>query len=335
MRLLRKLLFPVSFLYGLVVRIRNYFYDIGFFKSQSFKTPVVCVGNLSVGGTGKTPMIEYLIKALQDDFKIAVLSRGYKRKSKGYQLANEHSTVEQLGDEPFQIYHKFNTINLAVDADRCNGILNLESNIKPDVILLDDAFQHRRVTPSFNILLTAYDNLYVKDTFLPTGSLRDAKKQARRAHIIVVTKCPVDIDQRELNRIKSQIGLNKTIFFSSLAYAKVLNSKNTELHFSELKMKQVSLVTGIANAKPLVLHLERLGIVFKHFEFRDHHYFDESEIAKFKDSDYIITTEKDFMRLDGKVENLFYLEVRHQFLNEDDAVLMSKLSKVIMPLPQS
>ncbi|MDT0608424.1 tetraacyldisaccharide 4'-kinase [Croceitalea rosinachiae] len=335
MQLLRKLLFPISLLYGIVIYMRNYLYDSGFFKSQSFKTLTICVGNLSVGGTGKTPMIEYLINILQNDFKIAVLSRGYRRKSKGFQLADDQSTVEKLGDEPFQIYKKFDKIDLAVDSNRCNGILNLENSIKPDLILLDDAFQHRKVKPSFNILLTAYDNLFVKDVFLPTGTLRDAKNQAKRSNVIIVTKCPNSLPKDEQNKIIKQLNLEKTILFSSFEYAKVLRSKTEELSFEDLKIKQVSLVTGIANPKPLVKYLEFIGVVFKHFEFGDHHFFSKKEISKFKDNDYIITTEKDFMRLEGKVENLFYLEVRHRFLNGGDLFLKSELEKVIKLNPQS
>lgn len=335
MQLLRKLLFPISVVYGMVIHIRNYLYDIEFFKSKSFKTPTVCVGNLSVGGTGKTPMIEYLIGVLQNDFKIAVLSRGYKRKSKGFQLASQHSTIEQLGDEPLQIYNKFKIIDFAVDTDRRNGILNLERIVKPDIILLDDAFQHRRVKPSFNILLTAFDSLFIRDTFLPTGNLRDAKNQAKRAHIIIVTKCPDGLKKEEQHKITKRFTQNNPILFSCLKYAKVLKSKNEELTFESLKMKQVSLVTGIANPKPLVKHLESIGVAFRHFEFGDHHFFTDKEISRFKDSDFIITTEKDFMRLEGKVENLFYLEVRHHFLNDADIVLMSELKKAITLHPQS
>jgi len=178
MQLLRKIAFPISLIYALVVYTRNFLFDIGFLKGKSFKTPTVCVGNLSVGGTGKTPMVEYLIRMLQDSFEVAVLSRGYRRKSRGFVLATEDSKVEDLGDEPFQIKSKFPKIAVAVDADRCNGIKELEDSEHPDIILLDDAFQHRRVKPTFSILLTAFDYLYPNDWYLPTGNLRDSKKEA-------------------------------------------------------------------------------------------------------------------------------------------------------------
>lgn len=329
MQLLRKLLFPISLLYGMVVHIRNYLYDIGVFKSNTFKTPTICVGNLSVGGTGKTPMIEYLVRLFEDDFKIAVLSRGYKRKSEGFQLAGKTSTVLQLGDEPYQIHKKFDKIALAVDTDRTNGIVNLEQLVKPDIILLDDAFQHRKVSPMFNILLTAYDKLYIKDVFLPTGSLRDAKNQACRAHVIIVTKCPASLNKSEMTSISNSLGARQKLFFTTLSYAERLKSSNGDMAFSGLTSKKISLVTGIANAKPLVSYLSGLGVVFEHFEFKDHHFFSEKDIAMFHNSDFVITTEKDYVRLKGKVKNLFYIEVRHRFLNGGDAVFDFTLNKAL------
>lgn len=335
MQVLRKLLFPISILYGVVVHIRNYLYDIGLFKSNTFETPTICVGNLSVGGTGKTPMIEFLIRSLQNDFQLAVLSRGYRRKSNGFQLAGKASTVEQLGDEPFQIYKKFDEITLAVDANRTNGIRNLEKMAKPDIILLDDAFQHRKVQASLNILLTAHDNLYSTDVFLPTGSLRDAKKQADRANIVVVTKCPEQLTTKDMSVIKKTMGRHENVFFTMLSYGEKLRSASRHIAFSALIGKKISLVTGIANPKPLISHLKSLGILFRHFEFKDHHFFSENDIAKFGDSDYIITTEKDYVRLEGKVGNLFYLEVRHQFLNGDGSAFISLLLEMIRRHPQS
>ncbi|MGB5498951.1 MAG: tetraacyldisaccharide 4'-kinase, partial [Maribacter sp.] len=173
MQLLRKIAFPISLIYALVVHIRNFLFDVGIFKSNSFHTPTICVGNLSVGGTGKTPMIEYLAEILKERNKVAILSRGYRRKTKGFVLATSDSKVEEIGDEPFQLYSKLSDITVAVDADRCNGIKKLQNIIAPDIILLDDAFQHRKVKPGLSILLTAYDNLYMNDWYLPTGDLRD------------------------------------------------------------------------------------------------------------------------------------------------------------------
>lgn len=329
MRLLGKILFPISLLYGIVVHTRNFLYDIKVFKSKVFQTPTICVGNLSVGGTGKTPMIEYLINSLQDDYKIAVLSRGYRRKSKGFQMADSKSSVEVLGDEPFQMYSKFKTIDVAVDANRCNGIRILEKDKQPDIILLDDAFQHRKVIPSFSILLTTYDNLYVDDFFLPTGSLRDARNQAKRANLIIVTKCPENLSKERSYKFSKRIAIKKQVIFAHLSYSKVFFSSKAEIAPEVLKLKKVALVTGIANPSPLVNYLESLGLLFKHYKFKDHHFFSEHEINDFANNDYVITTEKDFVRLNGKVENLFYVEVRHQFLFDGDLILSSGLKKAI------
>ncbi|NNC69408.1 MAG: tetraacyldisaccharide 4'-kinase, partial [Flavobacteriaceae bacterium] len=185
MSLLRKILYPFSILYGEITSARNKMYDRGVLKSTKFEIPVIVVGNLSVGGTGKSPQIEYLIRLLKDDYKVAVLSRGYKRTSKGFIIANEAATVESIGDEPLQFYTKFkNQITVAVDADRVKGIKKLCEHVDPDVILLDDAFQHRKVEAGLNILLTPYDNLYTDDKMLPTGDLREKVKGASRAQVI-------------------------------------------------------------------------------------------------------------------------------------------------------
>ena len=184
LQLLRKIAFPISLIYALVVHVRNFLFDTGVFSSKSYRIPTICVGNLSVGGTGKTPMTEYVLRILAER-NTAVLSRGYKRKSDGFYLANAKSTVLELGDEPYQIHRKFPEVAVAVDADRRNGIEKLEKLVNPEVIVLDDAFQHRKVKPTFSILLTTYQNLYVDDWYLPTGSLRDAKKEAKRADLII------------------------------------------------------------------------------------------------------------------------------------------------------
>ncbi|MDG1160530.1 MAG: tetraacyldisaccharide 4'-kinase, partial [Flavobacteriaceae bacterium] len=187
MSLLRFFLYPFSLLYDLVTRIRNLFYDLGFFKSKTFSIPIIAVGNLSVGGTGKTPQIEYLIKVLQNNYKIAVLSRGYKRKTKGFILIDGTHTSEDVGDEPLQFFKKFPKVCVAVDENRVNGIRELQQKQSIDVVLLDDAYQHRKVKADCYILLTKFDDLYTDDFVLPTGNLRENKGGAKRAHIIIVT----------------------------------------------------------------------------------------------------------------------------------------------------
>ncbi|WP_420602492.1 tetraacyldisaccharide 4'-kinase [Flagellimonas sp.] len=323
LQLLRKIAFPFSLIYTLVVFVRNFLYDVGFFKSASYKTPTICVGNLSVGGTGKTPMIEYLVRLLKNR-NIAVLSRGYKRKSKGFLLAGPEILVEDLGDEPFQIHKKFPEIMVAVDADRRNGITKLESLIKPDMILLDDAFQHRRVKPKFSILLTAHNNLFVDDWYLPTGDLRDSKLEAKRADIIIVTKCPDQLSQEEKSKISERIrpNPNQQILFCSLKYDDLVkNGSGKNLELKELKGKKVALVTGIANPEPLISHLKSIELEFHHFKYGDHHYFSEQEMAQFKKFEIVLTTEKDYVRLEGKVENLYYLEIAHSFDERDGKLL--------------
>ena len=331
LQLLRKIAFPFSLVYALVVYARNFFYDLNIFKSKSYQTPTLCVGNLSVGGTGKTPMIEFLVR-LFEGHKVAVLSRGYKRQSEGFLLADKNSSVLDLGDEPYQLHQKFPEITVAVDADRRNGIAQLETMVKPEIILLDDAFQHRKVKPSFSILLTAYGHLYVDDWYLPTGNLRDSKKEAKRANIIIVTKCPEKLSESEKKKIHDKLNPlpHQNVLFSTLEYDSVLKGEHAEnLPLVEIKGKKVALVTGIASPEPLVRYLESMGLEFEHFEFGDHHHFSEKDMAQFKGHELVLTTEKDYVRLKGKVENLFYLEVAHSFSSEDQTFLKNTLKNLI------
>ena len=239
MILLRKLLFPLAILYGFITTVRNYLYDKGILPSHSFNIPVIAVGNLSVGGTGKTPQIEYLIRLLSPQYRVATLSRGYKRQSKGFVLADANTNAEILGDEPFQYFQKFPQIQVAGDADRCNGITQLlAQKEKPEVILLDDAFQHRKVNAGFYILLTSYGDLFCDDYMLPTGNLRESRNGAKRANVIVVTKCPSDLSEHEQQSIKQRIASEVPIFFSFVDYDdKVYNPKES-LTVSEIKNQQ-------------------------------------------------------------------------------------------------
>ena len=204
MKVLRFILFPFAILYDFVTRIRNFFFNTGIFHQTSFKTPVIVVGNLSVGGTGKTPQIEYLIRLLKNNFKTAVLSRGYKRETKGFVLLNENHVAIDVGDEPLQYFQKFKNIDVAVCANRVKGITNLIKSNTPEVILLDDAFQHRKVKGSFYILLTKFDDLFMDDFLLPMGRLRESREGAKRADVILVTKCPERFNKRitKINKTK-------------------------------------------------------------------------------------------------------------------------------------
>ncbi len=320
MNFLRKILFPFSILYGCITYVRNFLFDKGILKSYSFDVPVIAVGNLSVGGTGKTPQIEYLIRLLSSNYKIATLSRGYKRKSKGFVIADSNSNTEILGDEPFQIHQKFPQITVAVDADRKNGIeklLSLED--KPEVILLDDAFQHRRVKAGFYILLSAFDDLFCDDYLLPTGNLRESKSGAKRADVIIITKCPKDLSEIAQQNIKNKIGLEVPIYFSYIDYDDFVYNQNESKKVSEIKFSDKLVIAGIAKPEPFFNYLE----VSKDdcLVYPDHHFFTEKDLNQIEaksNNKIIITTEKDFVRLMKHhwKTPIYYLPIKSSFLDK-------------------
>jgi tetraacyldisaccharide 4'-kinase len=326
MKFVRFLLFPFAILYDLITSIRNSFFNIGVFKETSFHTPIIVVGNLSVGGTGKTPQIEYLIRLLKDFYKVSVLSRGYKRKTKGFLLVNENHTANDVGDEPLQYFKKFTNITIAVDENRVEGIHHLLDQKSPEILLLDDAFQHRKVKGSFYILLTKYDDLFTEDFLLPTGNLRESRAGARRANVIVVTKCPFDIKEVEKENIKRKLQqYKKEVYFTTIFYAdKILGSH--ELSLDELKKFEVLLITGIANSTPLLEFLTKKEIKFTHLKFADHHHFTSKEIDEIKqkfnfineDKKLILTTEKDYTRLSSKLKELSFLQIKTRFLDAEN-----------------
>ncbi len=324
MNLLRKILFPFAILYGFITSVRNFLFDKGILKSYSFDIPIIAVGNLSVGGTGKTPQIEYLIRLLSPNYKIATLSRGYKRKSKGFVLADSTCNAEILGDEPFQFYKKFSNIQVAVDADRKNGIEQLLSQSeKPEIILLDDAFQHRKVKAGFYILLTSYGDLYSDDFMLPTGNLRESKKGAKRADLIIVTKCPEILSLDEQNKIKSKLNIASTqeLYFSFIDYDEFIYSEDKSMKVSEIKNVDKLLLAGIAKPNPFFAYLQSEND--EKLVYSDHHHFTENDINYIKNKSknkIIITTEKDFVRLKGSIPSnqLFYLPIRSSFLSGSD-----------------
>lgn len=339
MILLRKLLLPFAIVYGFVTWIRNYLFDQGVLKSHSFDLPIIAVGNLSVGGTGKTPMIEYLIRLLSDKYTMATVSRGYKRQSEGFILADDRSDAKTIGDEPFQIYQKFPNIQVAVDADRKNGIERLLSqNKKPEVILLDDAFQHRSVKAGFYILLTAYNDLFADDCMLPTGNLRESRNGAKRADLVVVTKCPTGISEMEQKQIREKLnkytapiryrlGLSRRnytetpIYFTAITYDDLVYSAEAVKKVSEIKNAPKLLVAGIAKPKPFFAHLQNENDIV--LTYPDHHDFTPSDIdtiLKQAGNVPIITTEKDYVRLKGYVPatQLFYLPIQTSFVTAAD-----------------
>ena len=324
MKFIRFLLFPFTIIYIIVTSVRNYFFDVGVFKSTKFEKPIIAVGNLSVGGTGKTPQIEYLIKLLKVNYKLGVLSRGYGRKTKGFLLVDKTKSTTDVGDEPLQFSKKFIDVSVAVDENRVNGIQQLTNT---EVILLDDAFQHRKVTAGFYVLLTKYSELFSNDFVLPTGNLRERRIGVKRADVVVVTKCPTTIDKQEKKELKQLIGryFDGPIFFSSIEYVAVLQSNNSiKIETSDLSNYEVLLITGIANPTPLEKYLSNLNCNFKHVKFPDHHQFSEKEISTLKtefnalksDAKIMLTTEKDFVRLSDKIENLYYLEIETSFGNQ-------------------
>ena len=330
MNSLRKILFPFSIVYGFATRIRNWAFDTGLLKSEKFGIPVIAVGNLNVGGTGKSPLIETMIRLLQEHCKTAVLSRGYGRKTKGFLLADEQSNAAQLGDEPFQFYRKFKRVTVAVDEKRARGIKQLLT-LRPDleVVLLDDAFQHRYVNAGLTILLTSWNDLYTDDLLLPAGNLREARRGAKRADMIIVTKCPPKLTpvQKEETIKKLQPESCQEVFFSTISYHNAVIGRDAEIALSDLSKYKVLLVSGIADPKPLEGFLRSAHIDFEHIEFGDHqtlHQSDFNSISKKFDRiahklKIILTTEKDYVRNFMEVNlPVFYLPISAEFLEEAD-----------------
>ncbi|AXG72720.1 tetraacyldisaccharide 4'-kinase [Flavobacterium arcticum] len=324
MKNLRLLLLPFSLLYWFIVSIRNLFYDIAIFKSYTFNKPIIVIGNLSTGGTGKSPQTEYLIRLLNNVYRVATLSRGYKRKSKGFVLADEKANADILGDEPYQFYKKLQQATIAVDADRKNGIENLLAlSSKPQIILLDDAYQHRRVKAGFYILLTAYGDLYADDFVLPAGNLRESRSGAKRANIIIVTKCPSNLSLQEQERIRKKLRLQsgQKVYFSYIAYDDKVYNTTTAVALETLRNTNKIIVAGIAKPQPFFEHVKQDDDVC--LTYPDHHYFTETELKELETisrNKIIITTEKDYMRLAGKLpeDRLFYLPIMTTFINEGD-----------------
>ena len=329
MKWLRNLGWPLSLIYGGVVYLRNKFYDWGWFSSKAYDIPILCVGNLSTGGSGKTPMVEWLLSQLLPEKRVAVLSRGYRRKSKGFQLAHPGSTVAQLGDEPLQIARKYPQAIVAVDADRQRGIETLLRETNPELILLDDGFQHRKVRPFRSVLLTAYDELYPLEAYLPAGNLRDHRSQARRADLVVVTKCPQALPLTERDRIRNLLDLKdgQELAFASLGYSDPTDLNGETISMDRLRSQTLTVVTGIARPEPLLAHLRDLGLHFEHLRFRDHHSFTEAELNRLGKRHPILTTEKDATRLEGKLPDVWVLPVRHCFQPSDEAVMKGLLSE--------
>ncbi len=303
---MRKLLLPISLLYSIVLTIRHKLYDWHLLKSVRFKQPVICIGNLCLGGSGKTPHTEYLIRLLSKDFKVCVISRGYGRRTKGFVLAD--SGHEEIGDEPMQYHLKFPEIGVAVDEDRAKAIRRmLKQSNPPQVFILDDALQHRKIDAGLNILLTEYDHPYFSDCLVPSGTLRDVKSAARRADIVVVTKSPANLGEKEKEVFKTKLDLDKTqrLYFSHLTYGQPIPLNDKARNANDTAASEVLVFSGIANPDHLVEHLKATHDTVCNVRFSDHHNYSEKDIDKILgqfatlngESKIIMTTEKDAARL--------------------------------------
>lgn len=335
---INKWLLPLSWLYGIGVKLRNMAFEMNLLKSRSFDIPVISVGNITVGGTGKTPHVEYLIELLKDHCKVAVLSRGYKRKSKGFVLADNDTPMKRIGDEPFQMKRKYPDITVAVDKKRCHGIDQLTELNKADVILLDDAFQHRYVQPGINILLVDYHRLIIDDCLLPAGRLREPLSAKDRADVVIVTKCPKDMkpmEYRVTNKMM-QLYAYQSLYFTSLKYGPLRpmfggqdKQNQGKRPLESIKADEhILLLTGIASPKQMIQDLKPYTTHLTPLTYSDHHQFKSKDIQHINNTfeqlpkpRLLITTEKDAARLydveglsDEVKNNMYILPVTISFM---------------------
>ena len=349
LRSFRYLLFPFSLIYGAAVWMRNRLFDKNILKSSGFNFPIICVGNLAAGGTGKTPMTEYLLRFLKKDFKTATLSRGYKRKTTGFAIANEQTTALEIGDEPMQFHQKFPDVVVAVGEERLVAIPQLlHERPETEVIILDDAFQHRQVQAGLNILLTDYSDLYTRDLMLPAGNLRDVRSSSARADIIVVTKCPAAITKEEKRKIIDEIDPTdqQQVFFTTIVYGKPYHLFDRQ----ELELAQdfaVLLVCGIANPAPLKTYLTDTVHTYDLLRYADHHIFHTNDLRDIKQQfeklkagkKIVLTTEKDAVRLEKFVAELrdfpiYVIAVEHAFLFAEENAFRSRINAFIKSFRQ-
>lgn len=344
LRNFRFILFPLSVLYGSIISCRNWLFDKNIFRSSSFNFPVICVGNLAVGGTGKTPMVEYLVRMLKEEYSVATLSRGYKRKTIGFAIANENTTALDIGDEPMQFHKKFPEITVAVAEERLVAIPQLlHGRPNTQVIILDDALQHRQVRAGLNILLTDFNNLYTKDLILPAGDLRDVKSSSKRADIIIVTKCKSQLSKEEKTNIVNEITPlpEQQVFFSSIQYETpyhLFTHEQTQLN----RDNYILLICGIANPKPLTEMLNTSAATYDIMIFNDHHIFNIDDLKNIKKkfsrieagNKIILTTEKDGVRL-AKFETelkdlpIFVIPIKHKILFDEEDTFLNQIKNFV------
>ncbi len=334
-------LYPLSLIYGFISWIRNFLYNTGILPSVEFQIPVICVGNITVGGTGKTPHTEYLTGLLMENFKVAILSRGYKRKTRDFRIATSSSSVSEIGDEPLQISRKFPEVLVTVDRNRVHGVKNiLQISPETDVVILDDGFQHRRITPGFSILLSDFERLIVRDHLMPYGNLRESIDNMRRADIILITKSPENINPIQRRLIVKEVDKApyQNLYFTSLVYNAPLpvfektDAGTIQPGLSQSESCGIVLVTGIANPLPLKEYLQKTIGEIIHLSFPDHYNFKEKDILSISSAyndlkspiKYVFTTEKDSVRL-REFTNIaetfrsafYYIPVGIDFLNDD------------------
>lgn len=337
---------PIAWIYGWITALRNRFFDWGILESREYDIPIISVGNITVGGTGKTPHIEYLIRLLSPRYKVAVLSRGYKRKSSGYVLADADTPMKTIGDEPWQMAQKFPDVYVAVDANRRRGIerlMNDKETCDVQVILLDDAFQHRYVQPGRNILLTDYHRLITKDQVLPAGRLREYASGKERANMVIVSKCPQEMSPMEYRIIAETLQLRpyQRLFFSTFKYGKMVNLLTHEMsQTSKMSHYNVLLLTGIGCPKHMYLDMVKRFASVKSIDFSDHHYYDaedldkiKSELASIPEPRLILTTEKDTTRLltiedfpDDIAEHIWVIPIGIQFMQGKEKLFNEKIT---------
>ncbi|MBQ7042317.1 MAG: tetraacyldisaccharide 4'-kinase [Muribaculaceae bacterium] len=349
------LLWPLSKIYGAIMGVRNWLFDIGVLKQHEFDIPIISVGNIAVGGTGKTPHTEYIVDLLKERFCIGILSRGYKRKTHGFFLADKCSSSEQIGDEPFQMFQKYKeckSVTLAVCENRCEGIKKMkELNPSINLIILDDAFQHRYVKPKISIVLTEYNRPVFSDKIMPLGRLRENIHSLNRADIVIVTKCPNEMKPMDYRVFKNNLNLYpyQSLFFSQYNYGNLISlfpDKATYIPNLEWLTKGDTLlvVTGIANPRPLIKQLKRYKPLVKVKQFEDHHHYTIDDFNTIKEKynaltgekKYIITTEKDSVRLIGNSsfpeelkQYIFYIPIKVQFISVDTKQFDIELNRLI------
>lgn len=340
-------LIPLSWLYGIGVGFRNQLFNIGLLKQHDYDIPIISVGNITVGGAGKTPHVEYLIRLLKDKVKVAVLSRGYKRKTHGYVLANDSSTVTDIGDEPYQMKQKYQDVHIAVDKKRVDGIAHITGDAETndtDVILLDDAFQHRYVKPGINILLVDYHRLIIYDKLLPAGRLREPQSGKNRADIVIITKCPKDLKPMEFRVLTKAMNLYpyQSLYFTTIEYESLtplFAKEKSTIEKEALEDKHVMLITGIASPKQIIIDLKPHVKEMTTLAFSDHHQFKSKDIMKInetfnaiKGEKIIVTTEKDATRLEQleglseeAKQNLYVLPIKVKFMINQEEEFNDKI----------